>query len=126
MPLTRIRRWTAAARRASLRALAAGVIVGELVGALLAPGSAAAQPEPFVREAWTVRDGMPVNAVTALLQSRDGYVWVGTFDGLARFDGVRFVLFNAATSAGLPSNRIVRLTETRGSRSQPASAQAVR
>ena len=89
------------------------MIVGELVGALLAPGSAAAQPEPFVREAWTVRDGMPVNAVTALLQSRDGYVWVGTFDGLARFDGMRFVLFNAATSAGLPSNRIVRLTETR-------------
>ena len=90
-----------------------GVVIGALAGALLAPRSAAAQPEPFVREVWTVRDGMPVNAVTALLQSRDGYVWVGTFDGLARFDGVRFVLFNAATSAGLPSNRIVRLVETR-------------
>ena len=51
--------------------------------------------------------------MNAVLQSRDGYIWVATFDGLARFDGVRFTVFNSATSPGLPSNRIVSLQETR-------------
>src|SRR5688572_22792808 len=69
--------------------------------------------ETFVHESWTVRDGLPVNSVNALLQSRDGYIWVATFDGLVRFDGVRFTVFNSATSPGLPSNRIVSLQETR-------------
>ena len=72
------------------------------------------RPSPtFVHESWTVRDGLPVNSVNAVLQSRDGYIWVATFDGLARFDGVRFTVFNSATSPGLPSNRIVSLQETR-------------
>src|SRR4051812_32169807 len=36
---------------------------------------------------WTERDGMPHNAVLALATTRDGYLWVGTYEGLARFDG---------------------------------------
>ena len=51
--------------------------------------SAASARTPFVHEAWTVRDGMPVNSVSSLVQSRSGQVWLGTFDGLVRFDGVR-------------------------------------
>jgi signal transduction histidine kinase/ligand-binding sensor domain-containing protein/DNA-binding response OmpR family regulator len=69
--------------------------------------------EPFVHESWTVRDGLPVNSVTALVQDQRGYLWIATFDGLARFDGVRFTVFKAASSPGLPSNRIIRLKETR-------------
>jgi ligand-binding sensor domain-containing protein len=60
-----------------------------------------------------VENGLPVNSVTALLQGKDGYLWISTFDGLVRFDGVRFTVFNAATSAGLPSNRIVWMQQTR-------------
>ena len=41
---------------------------------------------------WTSEDGLPQNAVKALAQTRDGYLWVGTLKGLARFDGVRFTL----------------------------------
>lgn len=70
-------------------------------------------PEPFVHESWTVQDGLPVNAINALLQSRDRYIWVATFDGLVRFDGVRFTVFNSANSPGLPSNRILELREAR-------------
>ena len=39
---------------------------------------------------WTSGQGLPQNTVTCLLQTRDGYLWVGTRYGLARYDGVRF------------------------------------
>ncbi len=67
----------------------------------------------WVHESWTVKDGLPVNSINALLQDRIGYIWAATFDGLVRFDGLRFTVFNSANSEGLPSNRIIRLTEGR-------------
>lgn len=76
---------------------------------------APAKAQAYVHESWTVRDGLPVNVITSLLQGRDGYLWIGTFDGLVRFDGVRFTTFNAATARGFPSSRIVALRETRDS-----------
>jgi hypothetical protein len=72
-----------------------------------------ASSERYVEESWTVRDGLPVNSVSALLQGRDGYLWLATHDGLVRFDGVRFTVFNAANAPGLPSNRIALLTQAR-------------
>ncbi len=69
-----------------------------------------ARPQ-FVHEVWTVRDGLPVNSINALLQSRDGYIWAATFDGLVRFDGVKFTVFSTANSVGLPSSRILSLVE---------------
>ena len=78
----------------------------------LPPGDAG-PPQTFVHESWTVQDGLPVNSITGVLQSRDGYLWIATFDGLARFDGVRFTVYNSANSDGLPSNRIVNLREAR-------------
>ena len=68
-------------------------------------------PTRFVHEVWTVQDGLPVNSITALLQSRDGYIWAATFDGLVRFDGVRFTVYSTGDSDELPSNRIVELME---------------
>ena len=64
-----------------------------------------------IHESWSVSDGLPVNAINHLIQSRDGYIWAATFDGLVRFDGVKFTVFNSANSPGLPSNRIIRLEE---------------
>ena len=40
---------------------------------------------------WQIDDGLPQNSVWAITQTKDGYVWVGTQQGLARFDGMRFV-----------------------------------
>ena len=76
------------------------------------PFAVTAQAPAYVHESWTVRDGLPVNIISSLLQSRDGYMWIGTLDGLVRFDGVRFTTFNAATDRGLPSSRITALKET--------------
>jgi signal transduction histidine kinase/ligand-binding sensor domain-containing protein/CheY-like chemotaxis protein/AraC-like DNA-binding protein len=69
----------------------------------------------WVRESWSIADGLPVNSINALLQSRTGYLWAATFDGLVRFDGVRFTVYNSANSPGLPSDRILSLLETRDS-----------
>src|SRR5258705_8056632 len=65
----------------------------------------------WVHKSWTVQDGLPVNSVNALIQDRKGYIWAATFDGLVRFDGIRFTVFNSANSEELPSNRIVQLKE---------------
>jgi ligand-binding sensor domain-containing protein len=59
-----------------------------------AAASAAAMPTnaitPYKVRCWQTDDGLPQNSVHAIAQTRDGYLWVGTREGLARFDGVRF------------------------------------
>jgi len=45
----------------------------------------------YSQKAWTSEDGLPQNSVHALAQTSDGYLWIGTDQGLVRFDGVRFV-----------------------------------
>ena len=42
---------------------------------------------------WRTQDGLPENRIRAIAQTPDGYLWVGTSSGLARFDGVRFVVY---------------------------------
>jgi signal transduction histidine kinase/ligand-binding sensor domain-containing protein len=64
---------------------------------------------PFVIKSWGTLDGLPQNTVTAIAQTPDGYLWLGTRGGLARFDGVRFRNFGLAD--GLQSLTIWRLAE---------------
>ncbi|MGH8075698.1 MAG: ligand-binding sensor domain-containing diguanylate cyclase [Lysobacter sp.] len=73
-------------------------ILGCLLAMLLLglPGvSRALKPDKafhnYVRDTWTVEDGLPQVSALSIAQDRDGYIWVGTQSGLARFDGVRFV-----------------------------------
>ncbi len=63
----------------------------------------------WVVRTWQTKDGLPQNYVYALLQTRDGYLWVGTGGGLARFDGVRFRTFGLQD--GLGSVQISALVE---------------
>ncbi|MBC7894025.1 MAG: hypothetical protein H7066_01350, partial [Cytophagaceae bacterium] len=49
----------------------------------------------WVHESWTVKDGLPVNSINRIIQDRTGYIWAATFDGLVRFDGLRFTVFNS-------------------------------
>lgn len=54
---------------------------------------------------WTTEDGLPHNTVRKIVQTPDGYLWMMTFDGLARFDGVRFVTFNTVNTKEITDNR---------------------
>jgi ligand-binding sensor domain-containing protein/signal transduction histidine kinase len=68
-------------------------------------------PSKFVIKAWSMSDGLPHLSVTALAQTRDGYIWIGTLAGLARFDGVSFKVFTPQNCPELPKSRISRLFE---------------
>lgn len=57
-------------------------------------------------DGWQTEQGLPLNTVQALLQTRDGYLWVGTGGGLARFDGVRFATFESSQVRELASRSI--------------------
>ena len=48
----------------------------------------------FVCRNWTTADGLPGMTITAIMQDQKGYIYIGTYDGLARFDGVEFVTFS--------------------------------
>ena len=73
---------------------------------------AAMPPAPgYFLRVWQTEDGLPDNAVAVVLQTRDGYLWLGTYGGLARFDGVRFTVFNSANEPELQSDRITSLFE---------------
>jgi signal transduction histidine kinase/ligand-binding sensor domain-containing protein/CheY-like chemotaxis protein len=67
----------------------------------------------FVRTVWSVDAGVSSGPVSAIVQSRDGYIWVGTERGLARFDGVRFEVFNTANTPAFSNNRVTALAEDR-------------
>ena len=70
-------------------------------------------PSQYIHQAWTVEQGLPSSTVKAILQTRDGYLWLGTENGLARFDGLRFTVFDRSNTPGLPSNDIQSLVQTR-------------
>src|ERR1019366_9485900 len=52
----------------------------------------------FGHDVWTTSNGLPQDSVRAIAQTTDGYLWFGTTDGLARFDGVNFTVFNASNT----------------------------
>ncbi len=61
----------------------------------------------YVVSAWNTEQGLPQSTVTSIAQTPDGYLWLGTLGGLARFDGNRFRVFTNAD--GLPSQRVLSL-----------------
>ena len=60
----------------------------------------------YVHDVWMTQNGLPQNSVLAIAQTPDGYLWLGTENGLARFDGVRFVTFDRRNTPALKSNEI--------------------
>jgi ligand-binding sensor domain-containing protein/signal transduction histidine kinase len=60
----------------------------------------------YGHRSWQTDSGLPQNTVHAVLQTRDGYVWLATEGGLVRFDGVEFVVYDKEAPARLPSASI--------------------
>jgi signal transduction histidine kinase/ligand-binding sensor domain-containing protein len=58
----------------------------------------------FEQRSWRRQDGLPDDRVWAICQTRDGYIWVGTARGLARFDGARFTVFDHVNTPELTND----------------------
>lgn len=95
-----------------LRALPAALLTWTLCTAAIQAADVVPEPEEFARQTWASENGLPQNTVQAILQSREGYIWAGTEGGLARFDGVRFQIYNAHNTPELKSNNIRALRQT--------------
>ena len=66
----------------------------------------------YGRQSWAMESGLPQNSVQALVQTRDGFVWLGTEAGLVRFDGVGFQVFDRGSKPALPSSDVRCLLES--------------
>src|SRR6266566_135956 len=73
--------------------------------------SGAGQEQPYRVTRWTTDNGLPQNRISCLKQTRDGYLWLGTWFGLARFDGVRFTVFDKFNTPELVNDAINALAE---------------
>ena len=79
--------------------------------AVLLLGQRAQAESPFIVDVWGTADRLPQSSVIAITQTRDGYLWLGTLNGLVRFDGNSLTAFNVNNTPGLPGNGIVFLFE---------------
>ncbi|OAB62538.1 hypothetical protein AY599_01760 [Leptolyngbya valderiana BDU 20041] len=91
------------ARRLNAVAVAALALIGCASALALDPDRQATQ---YVHDHYDRGDGLPPGAVWSLNQDSDGYLWLGTQNGLARFDGARFTVFDASNTPGMSSQDI--------------------
>ncbi len=70
----------------------------------------------YMHDVWQVKDGLPQHTITAIAQTPDGYLWLGTREGLVRFDGVRFTVFDTQTTPALGHNFVLCLLPDRQGR----------
>jgi ligand-binding sensor domain-containing protein/signal transduction histidine kinase len=66
--------------------------------------------EQYIHDRWTGDRGLPAGLVNAIAQTPDGYLWIGGEQGLVRFDGVSFRVFNHANTESLPDSPVIGLT----------------
>jgi signal transduction histidine kinase/ligand-binding sensor domain-containing protein len=86
------------------------ILLAGILGLFALAPSASAQ---YRYDHWTADTGLPQNSVRGICQTPDGYLWIATLDGVARFDGVRFSIFNKSNTAGIQSNRFASMIQGR-------------
>lgn len=89
---------------------AAGFLLPVCLQASLNPSKVLTQ---YIHDVWQTDQGLPQNSVLAITQTRDGYLWLGTEDGLVRFDGVQFSTFDKRNTPELGMDTISALLEDR-------------
>ena len=65
----------------------------------------------LVHEHWGIEDGLPLGHLTGVVYAESGYLWLSSYDGLIRFDGATFSVFNTSTNPELPTNRFSSVQE---------------
>ena len=86
------------------------LLVTGLAAALIL-GQRAAAESPYIVDAWSTADGLAQGSVITMTQTHDGYLWLGTVNGLVRFDGNSMTTFNVNNTPGLSDNVINFLFE---------------
>jgi diguanylate cyclase (GGDEF)-like protein len=69
--------------------------------------------EGFAKDAWSTSAGLPHNAVHAITQTGDGYLWFATWEGVARYNGVGFTTFSRMSTPALPDSAIATIAADR-------------
>lgn len=92
--------------------LRANLLTG-LLFLLAIPSSAASTSSDWLARDWQSDDGLPDNSVLGVAQSSDGYLWIGTPSGLARFDGIRFEVFSLTNVIAPPNRGIITMANAR-------------
>lgn len=67
----------------------------------------------YVLDVWGIEQGLPQNTVDPIVQTRDGYLWLGTEEGLVRFDGVHFEVYDKSNVEQISNNNVLALYEDR-------------
>ena len=71
-------------------------------------------PTQYVHQIWQIDEGLPQTTVRVIVQTQDGYLWMGTEEGLVRFDGVRFQVFDKSNTAAFETgDSVLALVEDR-------------
>ena len=100
---------------ASLRAFFLAVVaaaIGLASGASVSFAQVQEADDRFVVERWTTGDGLPQNSITDIFQDEDGYLWLTTFGGLARYDGTGFDVFDLQVDGEVDAARLVKVRGT--------------
>lgn len=83
--------------------IASATPVAQVAATGLDPDKAITQ---YVHDVWGTKEGLPHRAVRSVVQTRDGYLWLATAEGVARFDGVRFTVFNTRNTPAIGNDNI--------------------
>lgn len=67
----------------------------------------------FTIDHWGMEEGLPSNSIMNHLKAKSGYIWLATYDGLARFDGIKFKTYNQYTNPEFPTNSLFNIIEDR-------------
>jgi signal transduction histidine kinase/ligand-binding sensor domain-containing protein len=81
--------------------------------ASLSPPAQAEDPNSFGHQSWSTENGLPQNSVHQVFQSADGYIWIATEGGIARFNGVDFKIFNSELTPEITSDDICCFAQSR-------------
>ncbi|MFO1487859.1 MAG: two-component regulator propeller domain-containing protein, partial [Verrucomicrobiota bacterium] len=79
---------------------------GVVAGGLMCAARLVAAPADYLVDVLDTKDNLPSSTVTAITQTPEGYLWIGTYNGLTRFDGVRFVTFDPSNTPELEHSRV--------------------
>lgn len=98
-----------------MRKMIKKLTIAVVIAFLMCRGAFSLNPQKavtqYIIDSWTAETGLPQSSVWAVLQTSDGYLWIGTEEGLVRFDGVKFTVFDEDNTPAMTTNYIRCLYE---------------